>query len=121
MIHFSQTEVSKMLSTVQSLKSGLMRVTNSSVTRFSVNLLFTTLLLVFWNQAFAADDPLSGTDASLIATLGSNGTGRKFIYLLEGVTAIAAYIKTKNLMMFGGVVGIAVFLNVLFKVAGVTG
>lgn len=77
------------------------------------------MFMVLWNQAFAADDPLSGTDASLIATLGSNGTGRKFIYLLEGVTAIAAYIKTKNLMMFTGVVSVAVFLNMLFKVAGI--
>lgn len=110
-----------MRSDIKSIGNRVVQLSNSNAVRYSLNLLLATLLMLAWNQAFAADDPLSGTDASLIATLGSNGTGRKFIYLLEGVTAIAAYIKTKNLMMFGGVVGIAVFLNVLFKVAGVTG
>lgn len=84
-------------------------------------LMFAILLLIYWNQVFAADDPLAGTDASLIATLGASGTGRKFIYLIEGVAAIATYIKTKNIMMFSGVVAIAIFLNILFKVAGITG
>lgn len=104
---------------VQRLKSVSSKVLNPNVIRLSSSLMITIMFIVLWNQAFAADDPLSGTDASLIATLGSNGTGRKFIYLLEGVTAIAAYIKTKNLMMFTGVVSVAVFLNMLFKVAGI--
>jgi hypothetical protein len=54
-----------------------------------------------------------------VATLGSGGTGRKYIYLIEGVTAIATYIKTKNVLMFSGVVAIAIFLNILFTVAGI--
>ena len=111
-----------MRSSVQTIGSKTVRLTHSPVFRLAQNIILTVMLMVLWNQAFAAgEDPLSGTDASLIATLGSNGTGRKFIYLLEGVTAIATYIKTKNVMMFSGVVGIAIFLNILFKVAGVTG
>lgn len=79
-------------------------------------------LMFFWSHAFAdsGSDPLAGTDASLIATLGSNGTGRKFLYLVEGIFATVTFIKTKNPMLFSGVVAIAVFLNILFKVAGVT-
>jgi hypothetical protein len=94
-----------------------MKVTKTTIKKITLM----SLLLLVATHAFAADDPLAGTDASLIATLGASGTGRKFIYLIEGVTAIATYIKTKNLMMFSGVVAIAVFMNILFKVAGVAG
>ena len=110
-----------MRSIFHSIVSRLVPLYHSPVIRFSIHLAIVSSIFMLWSQAYAAEDPLSGTDASLIATLGSNGTGRKFIYLIEGVTAIATYIKTKNLMMFSGVVGIAIFLNILFKVAGVTG
>lgn len=108
-----------MSSGIKSISNKVAKISNSNVVRFSSNLLLTILLVLMWNQAFAADDPLAGTDASLIATLGAGGTGRKFIYLIECIAAIAAYIKTKNIMMFGGVVGIAVFLNVIFKMAAI--
>ena len=83
-----------------------------------------TLMITFMlicKSAFADDveDPLAGTAASLIATLKNNGVGRVFIYLTAGILAIAAYIKTHNLLYFGGIIAIAVFLNVLFKMAGV--
>lgn len=91
--------------------------------QFLIRLTLITALLLICRQVFADDsaDPLAGTDASLVKTLGSDGTARKFIYLIEGVVAIATYIKTKNILMFSGVVSIAIFLNILFKVAGVTG
>jgi len=94
---------------------------SSSSCQFMIRMILVTSLLVICRQVFASEDPLEGTDASLIATLASGGVGRKFLYLVEGVFATATYIKTKNPMMFGGVVGIAVFLNILFKVAGITG
>lgn len=103
-----------------SVTNKILNLRKSHVCGFVKNLILISTVLLIWNQAFAAD-PLAGTDANLIETLGSNGTGRKFIYLIEGVFAIATYIKTKNVMMFTGVVAIAIFLNILFKVAGVTG
>jgi hypothetical protein len=63
------------------------------------------------------DDILKGTDASLIATL--NGSGKKYIYLIEGFLSLAMYIKTKNLMVLFGIVIVAVFFNIILKVAGV--
>lgn len=111
-----------MRSMVQSIKSKTEKVMSSPIINFISKLAFTASIMIIWNQAFAdTADPLAGTSDSLVATLGSNGTGRKFIYLIEGIFAIATYIKTKNVMMFGGVVGIAIFLNILFKVAGVSG
>jgi hypothetical protein len=92
---------------------------SSSQCQFLIRLMLMTSLMLLCRYAFAGDDPLEGTDKSLVATLGSGGTGRKFIYLIEGVTAVATYIKIKNVLMFSGVVAIAIFLNILFTVAGI--
>lgn len=110
-----------MRSMVKSIKSKTKKIMASPITNFLSKLALTASIMIIWNQAFAGinDDPLAGTSDSLVATLSSSGTGRKFIYLTEGIFAIATYIKTKNVMMFGGVVGIAIFLNILFKIAGV--
>lgn len=110
-----------MRSTLQGLNGKIGIILSSKQARCLYYLLLMTVLMLICQHAFADDDPLAGTDKSLIATLGSNGTGRKFIYLVECIVAIASYIKTKNLLMFGGVVGIAIFMNILFKVAGITG
>jgi hypothetical protein len=66
--------------------------------------------------ASSGEDILKGTDASLIATL--NGSGKKYIYLIEGFLSLAMYIKTKNLMVLFGIVIVAVFFNIILKVAG---
>jgi len=105
---------------IKKINASIWSVVSSTKSQFILRVLLMTSLIFIWRQAFAGDDPLEGTDKSLIATLGSNGTGRKFIYLVEGVVAIATYIKTKNVLMFSGVVAIAIFLNILFQVAGVT-
>jgi hypothetical protein len=78
-------------------------------------------LITLSTHGYAADgvDPLEGTDGGLIKSLGSGGTGRKFLYLCEAILSAAAYIKTKNLLVFGGVVALAIFLDVVFKVAGI--
>jgi hypothetical protein len=77
------------------------------------------ILLAFWAiDALAADsqDILQGTDASLLATL--NGTGKKYIYLTEGLLSLAAYIKTKNLLILFGIVVVSVFFNIVLHIAG---
>ena len=69
--------------------------------------------------AFADDtgtDLLTGTEANLLKTL--SGTGMKFVYLAEGIVSLAAYIKTKNLLVLSGVIVVSVFFNILIHVVG---
>ena len=61
------------------------------------------------------DDLLAGTETQLLATL--SGTGKKYIYLAEGVLSIAAYIRTKNLLVLTGILIVALFLNIVLKFA----
>lgn len=61
-------------------------------------------------------DILQGTDASLWATL--NGTGKKYIYAIEGILGLASYMKTKNLLVLTGIIGVSIFFNVILTFAG---
>jgi hypothetical protein len=69
-------------------------------------------------QAFAdaGTDLLSGTEASLLATL--KGTGKKYIYITEGIVALIAYITTRNFMVLIGIIVVAIFFNVMLTIAG---
>jgi hypothetical protein len=82
--------------------------------------LLAIFLIVWAGHAFADDqgDILAGTDAALGKTIG--GTGKKFIYAAEGILSLAMYIKTKNLLVLGGIVVVAVFFNIILKVSGLT-
>ena len=62
------------------------------------------------------NDILSGTDASLWATL--TGTGKKYIYAAEGILGLAAYMKTKNLLVLSGIVVVSIFFNIILSIAG---
>lgn len=67
--------------------------------------------------AFADDigtDLLAGTTANLVKTL--SGTGMKFVYLTEGIVSLAAYIKTKNLLVLSGIVVVSIFFNIIIHV-----
>jgi hypothetical protein len=114
-----QQEKISMQLNLRLFSKNIYKVISSLRFRLLLNLILLFSMLISSQMAFAAADPLAGTEASLVATLGSNGTGRKFIYLFEGVAALVTYIKTKNWLMFGGVVAIAIFMEILFKVAGV--
>lgn len=88
-------------------------------THFILFLFFMICCLGLSGLALAdGKDILEGTDASLIATL--NGSGKKYIYLVEGFLSLAMYIKTKNLLLLFGIVIVAVFFNIVLKVAGAT-
>jgi len=73
------------------------------------------LLLVVDDQISFAKDLLEGSQDILIETL--EGTGKKYIYLAEGILSIAAYIKTKNLLVLMGIIIVAMFLNIVLKFA----
>jgi hypothetical protein len=74
--------------------------------------------LIMATHAFAESggDLLQGTDTGFWTTL--NGTGKKYIYGTEFILAVATYIKSKNLLVFVGVIAIAVFFNILLKFVG---
>ena len=69
-------------------------------------------LLAFTDFVWAAD-LLKDSQKNLQETV--MGTGKLFIYLIEAVIAIALYIKTRNLMVFLGVIIIAVFIEIITK------
>ena len=74
-------------------------------------------LIGLWGSALAdGTDILAGTDASLWETL--NGTGKKYIYAAEGILGLAAYMKTKNLLVLTGIVVVSIFFNIILSIAG---
>lgn len=79
---------------------------------------FIGLLLLCLDALADGDDLLEGTDASAWATL--TGTGKKYIYMIEFVMAIASYMATRKLMVFTGFVVISVTLDMVLHFAGQT-
>lgn len=69
-------------------------------------------------SAFAeGTDLLSGTTENLVNTI--KGSGSIYLYLAEGILSLAAFIKTKNILVLSGIIVVSVFINVMLKVAGV--
>src|SRR5437879_6430137 len=77
-----------------------------------------SFLIVLSSHAFAdsGSDLLQGTDQSAWATF--EGTGKKYIYLGEGLLALFTYIKTKNVLTLIGIVVVAIFIDIVLKMAG---
>jgi hypothetical protein len=86
------------------------------ILRFVALLCFATWSLHALADPSPGTDLLAGTDSGVEATL--QGTGKKYIYIIEGVVAVAAYIKSKNILAFLGVLVISVFLNILLHFIG---
>lgn len=83
----------------------------------SIRWLLLASLIGLWGSALAdGTDILAGTDASLWETL--NNTGKKYIYAIEGILGLAAYMKTKNLMVLTGIVAVSIFFNIILSIAG---
>lgn len=65
--------------------------------------------------AHAEDLFLSGKE-TVRDTFGSGSTVVWILYLLEIIAAVFAYVRTKNLAMFGGIAAVMVFVNVAFGI-----
>ena len=76
-------------------------------------LFFVGIALLSFPDAVWANDLLKDSQKSLQDTV--MGTGKLFIYLIEAVIAIAFYMKTRNLMVFIGVIVIAVFIEIVTR------
>lgn len=66
-------------------------------------------------HAFASD-LLNGTETDLMDTL--NGTGKKYLYIAECLVSLLVYIKTKNVLVLIGIMVVAIFFNIMIKMAG---
>lgn len=62
-------------------------------------------------------DLLAGTSEDLIKTVGSSG--KTYLYIAEMIICAASFIKTRNPLVFAGVLILAVGFNVIFKIAGI--
>ncbi|WON75520.1 type IV conjugative transfer system pilin TraA [Serratia sp. UGAL515B_01] len=63
-----------------------------------------------------ADDLFKGGKSTINDTFGSGSTVIWILYILEIMAAIFAYVKTKNLAVFGGIAAVIVFVNVVFGI-----
>lgn len=79
-------------------------------------LLFAFCMMGISSKLMAAD-LLAGTTDDLVNTL--NGSGKTYLYIAEGILSLAVYIKTKNLLVLGGIVVVSIFFNIMMKVAGI--
>jgi|GEM_PF-2424296 len=103
---------------ITKLHTNLCALFCSPKAQIAINLFITICLIGISSLALAAgDDILKGTDASLIATI--TGSGKRYIYITEGLVSLAMYIKTKNLLVLFGIIVVAVFFNIVLTVAGV--
>ncbi|MGX2956911.1 type IV conjugative transfer system pilin TraA [Ursidibacter arcticus] len=64
-------------------------------------------------NAYAAD-LAAGAKSTIKDTFGSGSTFLYTLYLLEVLSGIFLYIKTKNLAVFGGIIAVIIFTTVAF-------
>lgn len=82
------------------------------------NMMLVLFGLMLSASAFAdGTDILAGTSENLVNTI--KGSGSIYLYLAEGIISLAAFIKTKNILVLSGIIVVSVFINVMLKVAGV--
>ena len=65
-----------------------------------------------------ADDALA--DAEPVVTDTYNGSLKTYLYVGEAVAAIAALIFTRNIKHLGGALAVAMFLNMVARLAGLS-
>lgn len=82
-------------------------------TKISIALFIGIIVFAGLVQTFAGEDLLKDTTGDAVSTI--KGSGTKWAYIGEGITALLAYIKTKNFAVLFGVVVVAVFINLLIK------
>ena len=63
-----------------------------------------------------ADDALSEAEPIVKDTY--NGSLKTYLYIGEAIAALMAVIFTRNIKHLGGILGVAIFLNIVAKLAG---
>jgi hypothetical protein len=83
---------------------------NESWVKAVLILAIVSALLFVSNHVFATD-LLAGTDTDIKDTL--KGTGRHWILYFDGIAAVIGFIGRKNPAVFGSILAVTVFMNVL--------
>lgn len=78
-------------------------------------LLLGALCLFSFSYHLYAQDLLAGTDSDIKDTM--QGTGRNWIYWIDGLISVASFAYTKKPFVFFSVAGVCVFITVLIKIA----
>ena len=85
--------------------------------KINFKIILSFCLLAFASFVYAEGiDVLSGTTSDITATIGSSG--KKWLYIMEGIASIFAYIKTKNFFVLGGIAVVAFMVNIVLHLAG---
>ena len=103
------------LTKLKNISKGAIDFFNTSNVQRVLKALAILSLAGLVTQVFAAD-LLEGTETALMDTL--KGTGKKYLYIAECVVSLMAYIATKNVMVLIGIIVVAVFFNIMIKLAG---
>ncbi|MBM3894785.1 hypothetical protein FJ366_04290 [Candidatus Dependentiae bacterium] len=96
---------------MKTLKKSFKQVTNfftSEKTKIWLKVMLVLTVMLGCRQALATD-LLEGTTDDMKETL--EGSGRKWLILIDFALAAAMYIKTKNVMMFLGVLVITIAIT----------
>lgn len=86
---------------------------HSSSLAYFTFLVMLSLFLFTPLNAYAADLAASGK-ATIRDTFGKGSTVLYTLYVLEILSGIFLYVKTKNLAVFGGIVAVLIFTTVAF-------
>lgn len=99
----------------QNLYRNTTRCFSSKTTKRILTALAIVSIAGITTQIFAAgggtEDLLAGTETAVMGTL--QGTGKKYLYIAEGVASLLAYIQTKNVAVLVGIIIVAVFFNII--------
>ncbi|MFQ1018111.1 type IV conjugative transfer system pilin TraA [Gilliamella sp. BG7] len=76
-------------------------------------------LVVYFTAPAYADDLLSSGDTVVKDTLGKDSSLVKWIYIVEVLAGLWAFVKTKNLVVLLGFVALIVGTSVAFSAIGV--
>ncbi|PAV01469.1 hypothetical protein CBG25_16510 [Arsenophonus sp. ENCA] len=85
-----------------------------TMTFFGILMLFPAMQVYADDTPVVAKDLFSGGKEVVKSTFGKGSTVVWILYVLEILAAIFAYVKTKNLAVFGGIAAVIVFVNVVF-------
>ncbi|MFC1040038.1 type IV conjugative transfer system pilin TraA [Pasteurella multocida] len=75
--------------------------------------LMVAVLSMMPSLSFAKDLVAAGKE-TITDTFGANSTVVYILYVLEVISALFLYIKTKNLAVFGGLVAVLIFTSIAF-------